>query len=202
MHYAHSVEIKTLNAGSGEVEGYASVFGNVDHGLDRIEKGAFRKSIVGRKSIPMLAEHRDTVGVWNTLREDARGLKVAGRISDTALGRDVRTLAKDGAITGLSIGYRVKDADYDGDVRVIRDVDLLEVSLVTFPMNELAAISAAKSDLARGQIPDRSELERLLRAAGFTRRQVKRLLQHGFAGLSASHTAANLLEAMAERLEG
>jgi HK97 family phage prohead protease len=201
MDYAYSREFKFANLKAGQVAGYGSVFGNVDHGLDRIEPGAFRKSLLEHDTIPMLHEHRDTVGVWSSLREDDRGLKVAGKISDTALGRDVRTLARDGAITGLSIGYRPTKHRFDGDVRVLDEVSLMEVSLVTFPMNELARVAGAKSALSRGEVIDRADLELLLRQVGLSRRQAKRLLLHGFAGMSATNTAADLLGRMAARLE-
>jgi HK97 family phage prohead protease len=202
MDYAHSIEFKFANVEAGKVSGYASIFGNVDQGSDVIEAGAFAGTIMGRDRLPMLHEHRDTVGTWHSFREDAKGLLVEGRISNTQLGRDVRTLAKDGAIGGLSIGYIVKDADYQSDgVRVIREVDLVEVSLTTFPMNQLAQLTSAKSALARGDIPRLSELEYLLRQSGLSRRQAKRLLRHGYSGLSNEHTAAELIGQMAARLE-
>jgi HK97 family phage prohead protease len=200
VDYLHSAEFKFRDIKAGTVAGYGSVFGNVDHGLDRIEAGAFRKSIMGRRSLPMLHEHRDPIGVWSTIAEDDHGLKVAGKISDTQLGRDVRTLAKDGAITGLSIGYTATRHRFEGQVRVLEEVELHEVSLVTFPMNQLAQVTSAKSQLARGDIPALAELELLLRNAGLSRRQAKRLLRHGYAGMTPAHTAAALLEGMADRL--
>ena len=200
MDYTHSVEFK-FASDAGKVAGYGAVFGNVDQGFDRIEPGAFRNSIADRKRLPMLFEHRDTVGVWHSFREDARGLQVEGRISNTTAGRDARTLAKDQAITGLSIGYRPTKHRYEGDVRVLEEVDLLEISMVTFPMNELAQLTSAKSALARGDIPGLAELQLLLRNAGLSRRQAKRLLDHGYAGMTPTHTAASLVESMAARLE-
>lgn len=201
MQYAHSIELKFSEAKAGTVAGYASIFGNVDEGFDRVDPGAFRKSIAGRGPLPMLHEHRDTVGVWYSFREDAKGLLVEGKISNTALGRDVRTLAKDGALSGLSIGYVAKRHRYEKDIRVLEEVDLHEVSLTTFPMNKLAQLASAKSALARGQIPNANELEAVLRSAGLSRRQAKRLLTHGYGGMSASHTAADLIERMSARLE-
>lgn len=201
MRHAFSTEFKLANASTGEVSGYGAIFNNVDFGSDRIEAGAFRKSIACRDKLPMLHEHRDTVGVWTSMREDARGLAVSGRISDTQSGRDVRTLAKDGAVSGLSIGYQPKAHRYEGEIRVLESVDLLEVSLVTFPMNQFAKITAAKSLLARGEIPNFGELERLLCSAGLSRRQAKRLLIDGYSGMSPTCAAASLIEHMAHRLE-
>lgn len=201
MQYAHSVEFKFRDVEAGTLSGYASVFGNVDHGSDKILPGAFRKSIMGRDKLPMLHEHANTVGVWKSLREDKHGLLVEGKISNTALGRDVRTLARDGALTGLSIGYQPKAHRYEGEIRVLESVDLLEVSLVSFPMNELAKVTSAKSLLARGEVPGFRELEAVLRSAGLSRRQAKRLLADGYSGMSPTHIAAAFIERMAARIE-
>ena len=198
----HPFECKLLASGdAGAISGHGAVFNNVDEGSDVIEKGAFSDSLKSKANLPMLMEHRDTIGVWNDLREDQTGLKVRGQISDTQLGRDARTLATDGALTGLSIGYRVVDSDYQGSVRILRKVDLMEISLVTFPMNTLARVASAKTQLRRGDIPDTPELELFLRNVGFSRRQVKRLFAYGLSGLTPQHTAAAILESMAARLE-
>lgn len=201
VDYAHSVEFKFRDDEAGTVVGYGAVFGNIDQGFDRIEAGAFRKSITGRMSLPMLHEHRDTVGVWQSISEDVKGLQVSGKISNTQLGRDVRTLAKDGAVTGLSIGYLPTKHRYDGDVRVLEEVDLLEISLTTFPMNKLARLTSAKSALARNESLSARDLELILKHAGLSRRQAKRLLRFGFDGMTPTHSAALLIERLAARLE-
>ena len=197
-----SLELK-FAADQGSVRGYGAVFANRDRGGDRIVAGAFTESIAVRPKLPMLFEHREVVGVWTELREDQKGLYVAGKISDTAQGRDARTLAVDGAITGLSIGYRVAadGADYDHTGRVLKKLDVHEISLTALPMNDLARIASAKSLLARGEIPDTATLELLLQSAGFTRRQVKRFMDKGRAGLGAKYAAGDLLDRFAQRLE-
>lgn len=195
-------EVKFAND-QGTVSGYGAVFGNVDHGFDRIASGAFSKSLRGKANLPMLFQHQpeQTVGIWNALAEDKRGLSVSGRISDTALGRDVRTLAKDGAVTGLSIGYRtVKDEFDDDGVRVITEADLWEVSLVTFPMNDMARVQSVKSQLRQGEVPAHRDLEFLLRRAGLSRRATKRLLEAGYAGFSKAEPEITELAGELRRL--
>ena len=185
MDTIFSPELKVAHD-TGQVSGYGAVFRNVDAGYDRIEPGAFAKSLAEKTSLPMLFQHEpaSTVGIWDTLAEDSHGLKVSGRISDTTLGRDVRTLAQDGALTGLSIGYRTVDHDYDDGVRVIKQAELWEVSVVTFPMNTLARLQSVKAALREGEIPSEPDLEFLLRRSGLSRRATKRLMDSGYAGLA------------------
>lgn len=193
-----------FSADTGEIAGYGATFGNVDTGDDKIVQGAFSKSLRDKTSLPMLFSHdpTKTIGVWKSLKQDDRGLAVKGRISDTADGRDVRTLAKDGAITGLSIGYWPTKSDYDKNgIRILTEIDLVEVSVVTFPMNELARISAVKSALGRGDQVTRKDLEFLLRDSGLSRRATKRLMDHGYAGLSKQNQTAEALNRLAATLE-
>ena len=139
----------------GMFEGYASIFGNKDLGNDVIEKGAFMRSLrrKGARKIKMLYQHdtKEPIGVFDTVKEDADGLYVKGRLAmGTQKGREVYELMKMGAIDGLSVGYRVdaKGHHYDDKrkYRVLKEVDLMEISAVTFPMNPRARISAVKSD--------------------------------------------------------
>lgn len=203
MEFFTTTEFK-LAADTGVITGYGAIFNNIDMGNDRILPGAFSKTLAGKTSIPMLFSHDQArpIGVWDKLRQDGRGLIVRGKISDTADGRDIRTLAKDGAVTGLSIGYMPNDFGYDSDgVRTLKSVDLHEVSLVTFPMNELARISAVKSALGRGEDPGEDDFAALLRNAGLSRRLTKRLMQHGYAGLSKNHQLVEVLNNLSARLE-
>lgn len=135
----------------GEFSGYAAVFGNVDSGNDVIEKGAFAKTIrEDFDRIKILALHNECwlpVGKPLELREDEKGLFIRGKISDTSMGRDIRTLMKDGVLNELSIGYDAVLYDYDSatDIRHLREVRLWEVSVVTWAMNGLARIDEVKS---------------------------------------------------------
>lgn len=146
-----SFELESADESTGEFSGYAAVFGNRDSGNDIIKKGAFAKTIVEDfNRIKILALHNDCwlpVGRPIELREDDRGLFIKGKISDTSMGRDIRTLLKDGVLSELSIGYDAIDFDYDSktDTRHLRRIKLWEVSIVTWAMNEQARIDEVKS---------------------------------------------------------
>ncbi|WP_102109354.1 HK97 family phage prohead protease [Oceaniglobus roseus] len=136
------------------IEGYASLFGASDQGGDVVSAGAYGASLAtlaanGGK-VKMLWQHdpAQPIGVWDEVREDARGLHVKGRIlADVARGREAIALIGAGAIDGLSIGYRTKRAAKDGKGRrVLQELELWEVSLVTFPMLPEARVGAKGED--------------------------------------------------------
>jgi HK97 family phage prohead protease len=149
----------------GRFQGYASVFGRLDDGGDIVMPGAFRKSLGlrGRHRIKMLFQHdpKEPVGTWDVLREDDFGLWAEGRlVQDVPRADALRRLIAKGAVDGLSIGFRtVKStrANREGHRR-LWEVDLWEISIVTFPMMDLARI-------APGKPPVNSRLERSLAAA-------------------------------------
>jgi Escherichia/Staphylococcus phage prohead protease len=135
----------------GSVEGYASLFGEVDQARDMVMPGAFRETLKARglRKIPMLFQHdpSEPIGIWLDLKEDFRGLKARGRlIPDVARARELLSLIKAGAIDGLSIGYRTVRGQIDPKTRVRRlyQVDLWEISIVTFPLLNGARVSAVK----------------------------------------------------------
>jgi HK97 family phage prohead protease len=135
------------------VAGYASLFGITDQGGDVVAKGAYAASLArlaakgGR--VKMLWQHDPglPIGVWDEVREDATGLWVKGRIlTEVEKGREAAALLTAGAIDGLSIGYRTLKAERDGKGRrLLQELELWEVSLVTFPMLAQARVTA-KSD--------------------------------------------------------
>jgi len=135
----------------GSVEGYASLFGEVDQARDMVMPGAFAQTLKARglRKIPMLFQHdpSEPIGVWLDLKEDFRGLKARGRlIPDVLRARELLALIKAGAIDGLSIGYRTVRGQIDPKSRVRRlyQVDLWEISIVTFPLLNGARVSAVK----------------------------------------------------------
>jgi len=139
----------------GTFEGYGSVFGNKDLGNDVIEAGAFAKSLKKRKpqNVKLLYQHKSDmpIGVFDSIKEDEHGLVVKGRLAlKTQAGAEAYELLKMGAIDGLSIGFRVnpQEVSYDkrGNKRIIKEVDLMEVSLVTFPMNPQATVMSVKGE--------------------------------------------------------
>lgn len=121
------------------IEGYASLWGVADLNGDVVARGAFAASLArtGAAGVRMLHQHegRAAVGVWDEMIEDERGLWVRGRIMDwSPEARFAGALARAGALDGLSIGFRGQRARRDGRLRVLVEVELWEVSLVTFPM--------------------------------------------------------------------
>lgn len=144
-------QLEDANEESGEFSGYAAVFGNVDSGRDVIERGAFSKTIrEDFDRIKILSQHTDCelpIGKPLELREDDKGLFIRGKISDTAKGRDIQTLMKDGVLNELSIGYDAVEFDYDSEqgVRRLKEIKLWEVSIVTWAMNDQAKIDEVKS---------------------------------------------------------
>ncbi len=132
------------------IEGYASLFGQVDQGRDVVQKGAYRASLDGLvkagQRVKMLWQHdpAQPIGVWDEVREDDKGLWVKGRLLEsTQKGREAAELIRAGAMDGLSIGYRTKRAvKNDKGQRVLTELELWEVSLVTFPMLPSARVAA------------------------------------------------------------
>ena len=163
-------EIETDDDGS--FEGYASVFNNKDLGNDVIRKGSFLKSIKKKKpnQIKLLYQHKtdEPIGVIDSIEEDNKGLKIKGRLAmGTQKGREVYELMKMGALDAMSIGYKMNPDGYKYDDkrkrRVIKEVDLMEISMVTFPMNPKAKITKVK--LAEMDVRD---LEKYLCDAGMS----------------------------------
>jgi HK97 family phage prohead protease len=143
----------------GVFEGYASLFDLPDLSQDVVRKGAFTESLVrrGTGGIRMLWQHdpSEPIGTWSLIREDARGLFVRGRLNlAVARAREVHALIRDGAVDGLSIGYRVRLAGKDRrrGQRILEKLDLWEISVVTFPMLPAARVSQVKGDLLAAAI--------------------------------------------------
>ena len=140
-----------------QIEGYASLFGLTDQGGDIVQKGAYAASLKRLEArgdkVRMLWQHDPTepIGVWDEIREDETGLWVKGRLlSEVALAREAATLIDAGAIDGLSIGYRTVRAEKDQKGRrVLTEVELWEVSLVTFPMLPEAKLGRKDTDDTR-----------------------------------------------------
>jgi len=125
--------------------GYAAIFGRVDNGGDVIAPGAFAASLARRaRDVPLLWQHRPDrpIGMIETVAEDARGLRVIGRLDEAAPdAREAAALLREGRIDGLSFGYRVVTAQGQ-QPRRLDALDLVEVSIVTHPMQPLARVHA------------------------------------------------------------
>jgi HK97 family phage prohead protease len=146
------MKIKSLdNNESGVFEGYASVFDEIDHHNEIVIPGAFTKSLekwTQTSSLPkMLWQHdpKSPIGIWENMIEDTYGLFVKGRLLlDIQKGRDAYSLLKSGVVDGLSIGFLPKQSHKEGEVNVLEQIDLFEVSLVTFMANHLARVTSCK----------------------------------------------------------
>lgn len=192
------LEIKLApNADAGEFEGYGSFFGNQDSHGDVVVMGAFKASLTERagRGLPLVPMHFNhgipelggerAVGVWKAMSEDSKGLHVRGRISgmNTDKGRHYFERVKDGAISGLSIGYRLapNGADYGKSPaeprRRLKAVLLHEVSIVDEPSNALARVEAVK-------LAERGDLESLLRKGGLSKAAARQIIAGGWSALT------------------
>ncbi len=178
-HHDIGFEIKEINS-SGTFSGYGSVYSVIDQGDDIVQPGTFTKSLgdlsVKGQMPAMLWQHRaaEPIGAYTSIKDDSSGLFVEGKLAlKTQRGAEAFELMQMKAISGLSIGYITKDADYNAKtgIRTIKAADLYEISLVTFPMNEAARVSAFKNI---SDIGDLTSAENYLRdAGGLSRREAK-----------------------------
>lgn len=197
------IEVKlapdTVDEKTGEFSGYGAIFGNVDSHGDVIEKGAFKDTLreweAAGKLPPMLLQHGGfmgsagdllPVGQWTSMEENSKGLKVAGRLfaMSTERGQYLYEGLKSGVLDGLSIGYKVKKftrGTKPGEpARRLEAIDLAELSIVTFPANGKARITAVK---AADTVKTIREFEDFLRdVGGFSHAAAKRIAAGGFKG--------------------
>ncbi len=152
-HFSGAMEVKAI-APDGTFTGYASVFDKVDSQNEIVARGAFTRTLAAwraKNAAPaMLWMHDPTqpIGLWIAMEEDESGLVVQGRLAlGTQKGMEAYELLKMKALTGLSIGYRVVTSRIDGKkkAKILTQVDLFEVSLVTFPANDAARVSGVKA---------------------------------------------------------
>lgn len=169
----------------GHFEGYGAIFGNKDSMNDIIAPGAFVESLK-KDGLPALLLHHDTknvIGAFTEAYEDERGLYVKGALNlDVQMAREVHSLLKQKALKGLSIGYMTQDYHYDqtSGIRTLKKVKLLEVSIVTFPANDKAKITAVKF------LPKTiREFENVLRDLGFGKTQAKAIASDGWKGFES-----------------
>jgi HK97 family phage prohead protease len=149
LHKDFKFSLESVDEAKGTFTGYASVFGVVDSYLDCVDVGAFKKTIKENDGVfPMLDHHNVTapIGVIHP-EEDKKGLKVLGELNmDVQRARELRSLAKQGAIGGLSIGYEVvkEKPDKTSGIRYLKEIKLWEISLVTFPACPGATVEEVK----------------------------------------------------------
>lgn len=168
---ASAFEIKQLDD-AGLIEGLAAAFGNVDHGGDKMVFGSVTKTLAkrGDRPLPMLMCHdlKRPIGAWKEWQERPEGLYVKGRITLASReGQEAHALARDGALTGISIGYNPTAKAFESGARVLQEVELHEASLVPVPMNERARVTAIKT------IATARDLEEMMREGGLSSRRAK-----------------------------
>ena len=159
-------EAKLVVTDSFEIAGYASVFERVDRGGDSVASGAYAASLKrlaeAERSVKMLWQHdpAQPIGVWDEIREDAHGLFVKGRLlPNVARAAEAAALVGAGAIDGLSIGYRTVRAEKGASGgRKLTEIDLWEVSLVTFPMLSDARVGTKADDRDEALMRDLSTM--------------------------------------------
>lgn len=190
------LELKDISE-QGVITGYGAIFNNVDEYGDRIVPGAFAKSLARSAStgaMPlMLWNHKsdEPIGVWTEMAEDKKGLKVKGQlVMEVPRAAQTYALLKAGAMRGLSIGYRTMADGIEGNVRLLKEIDLWEVSPVTFPANTKATITSVKSTdplsafaarLRDGDAPSIKEFEDILREAGVPKTLATQIASVGYA---------------------
>lgn len=176
-------EVKTVNK-DGTFEGYASVFGELDSYRDIVMPGAFKKSLKEdfadkNRKVPMLWQHSAwmPIGVYTRIQEDNKGLFVEGACNmEVQQARECHALMKQGALSGLSIGYTTVVSEWNEDdlTRKLIEVNLWEVSPVTFPAGDSARVSSVKS---LADVHSLSETERYLRDVyGCSQKEAKAVL--------------------------
>ena len=204
-------EIKSISD-SGAFTGYGSVFGVKDSYSDIVIKGAFTNSLNQWKEkgrLPaLLWQHKmdEPIGYYTKMVEDDNGLYVEGQllIDDDPLAKRAYAHMRAKSLSGLSIGYVLNDYDYDSEkgAFILRDIDLWEVSVVTFPANDEARIDNVKSIFESGDIPPPKEIERVLRDVGLSRTQSKAFMAEGYSSLkqrdvsNSEENALNILKSI------
>lgn len=143
-----SAEIKMGAEGSLKFEGYASVFDGIDSYGDTIVEGAYKNTLLNReRPIQLRWNHfGPIVGKYTEIYEDQHGLYVKGELTKGhSEAENVAALLRHGAISGLSIGYIVKDSEQEGVIRKLKEIELVEISVVEEPADNNAHISSVKS---------------------------------------------------------
>lgn len=198
LEFKQVMEFKAEALDGNKICGYGAVFGNIDSYNDIIVQGAFAKSLEAGRKVKMLWQHdsREVIGVWNVVREDEKGLYVEGEFANTPRGNEAKELVRIGALDSFSIGYKTIESEYDvKGYRLLKEIALFETSIVTFPANTAATITAVKAAEM-----SKTDLEKFLIKAGMSRSCAKAVVAKGHDGLinqnlrKADDTSDNLEE--------
>jgi len=194
-----NLEIKAIDE-TGVFSGYASTH-TVDQGGDQVMPGAFTKTLAKHESDgawPVMLWAHETnkpIGAFTKMAEDVNGLFVEGKLWVDFPAVDSAVTAyrglKAGNVTGLSIGYLTHNFDYDGEIRQLKELELFEISLLPFPMNNDARVSNVKSGYHVNGMPKAKHLEAVLRDAGLSRAEAKAVLSDGYKDAKVLRDAEN-----------
>jgi HK97 family phage prohead protease len=195
LHKSIELDLKSLTD-KGTFSGYGSVFNVLDKGGDIVVPGAFAESLSqwqkSGRSVPVLWQHKtdQPIGAWENLKEDDHGLlgEASLWLDDAPYARLAHKGMKTKTVTGLSIGYRVKEYSINQTTGVytLQKLDLVEISVVTNPMNDDARVADVKSMVEAGRMPSLSEFEKFLcEAGGFSKTQAKAIAGNGLSKLLA-----------------
>lgn len=218
--FSSAYEFKFLaGAKAGTFSGYGAVFGNVDSHGDVIERGAFKASLRqwdSKGRLPkMLLQHGGAfgptddmlpIGQWTAMEEDSKGLKVEGRLFglETDRGALIYEGLTSGELDGLSIGFRAKKftmGSKSGEARrTLHEVDLAEVSIVTWGSNDQALISSVKGSFDIRQIKSAKDFEHMLLDLGFARAFAKRVTASGYKAADTLHSSQSGGSDLAQKL--
>lgn len=195
----HEFELKALSE-TGEFEGLASVFNVEDQVRDIVAPGAFKKSLRAAKRrgrMPALLwqhDSREPIGAWLDMRETDEGLYAKGKllINEIPRAKQAHALLQAGGLSGLSIGFQtiMSEMNDKTGVRTLTEVELWEVSLVTFPALDVARVANVKAKIAGGDVPTRREMEYwLTREIGCSRKRARALLSGGYEEFAVTQDA-------------
>lgn len=168
-----NTEFKMSAEGGLTFSGYASVFGGVDSYNDTIEAGAYKSTIIDRERPVQLRwnHYGPVIGKFTEMREDEKGLFVTGELTKGhSVAEDAAALLRHGAISGLSIGYIVKDSEQKGAIRHLKDIELIEISVVETPADNNAHIESVKSATKL------KDVEQILRLKGFSQKEATEIV--------------------------
>lgn len=177
----------------GEIEGYGAIFGTADLGGDIIVKGAFDNTLANRVAPVAMLKHHDPqqiIGTWSEIKADKTGLRCKGQLLITTdCGEEAMQEIKAGALSGLSIGYRTVKAEVGPNgTRLLTEVELWEISAVTFPMQTGARIDSLKA----ADLSERDFERRLMQDAGFSRSVARSLMAGGLKAVQRAKQDAGL----------
>jgi HK97 family phage prohead protease len=187
-----SFDVKDVDE-QGHFQGYGSVYHVIDAYREVVAPGAFattlRKWQTRGRYPPALWQHKSDqpVGPFTKMIEDERGLYVEGQllVDEVQQAREARALMRSKTVDGLSIGFNsiVEEWNSESKLLTLKEIDLWEVSIVTFPANMESLVTEVRSMFADDNVPSIKNIEEVLRDAGFSRSHAKALVGHGYAGL-------------------